>query len=111
LALLVAGNCDRSGHLFRHIVVSVGLSGRRTERPPGLLFPELLEPVLHRLGPLPGTALAAEPLDAPVKQTTRLVRVACPVCGYVVRVAQKWLGEKGPPHCPEHGPMAASAVR
>jgi hypothetical protein len=51
MALPFAGNRDRSGHLFRHIVVSVGLSGRRTERPPGLLFRELLEPVLHRLGP------------------------------------------------------------
>lgn len=45
--------------------------------------------------------------NAPKKQTTRLMKVLCADCGYVARVSRKWLDEVGPPHCPDHGPMAA----
>lgn len=40
------------------------------------------------------------------KQGTRLKKASCSVCGYTVRVTQKWL-EVGPPHCPQHGAMTA----
>lgn len=39
----------------------------------------------------------------PKKQTTRLVKVDCEECGFLVRMSQKWIDEKGFPHCPEHG--------
>lgn len=40
----------------------------------------------------------------PKTQTTRLKKVSCNLCGYNVRVVQKWL-DVGMPHCPQHGPM------
>lgn len=43
---------------------------------------------------------------APPKQTTRLRKAECGLCGYTVRVTQKWL-DVGPPHCPTHGAMEA----
>ncbi|WP_342627530.1 transcription elongation protein SprT [Nguyenibacter vanlangensis] len=47
--------------------------------------------------------------DAPVssrpkKQSARMIKVACPHCGYTARVTRKWL-DIGAPHCPEHGEM------
>lgn len=45
--------------------------------------------------------------NAPKKQTTRLLKVTCTECGYPARVTRKWLDDKGPPHCPDHGQMAA----
>ena len=41
----------------------------------------------------------------PKKQSTRLLKCECPTCGYIARVAWKWLEDKGAPHCPEHGEM------
>lgn len=49
--------------------------------------------------------------NAPKKQTTRLLKVACAECGYPARVTRKWLDEKGAPHCPDHGPMAAEEAK
>jgi rubrerythrin len=37
--------------------------------------------------------------DSP-KQTTRLLKAICPVCGYTVRVTKRW-AEIGLPICPE----------
>ena len=39
------------------------------------------------------------------KQTTRLIKLECESCGYVVRTTKKWLDEIGPAHCPNHGAM------
>jgi hypothetical protein len=36
---------------------------------------------------------------------SRLIRVSCGQCGYVARVARKWLENPGAPHCPDHGEM------
>lgn len=46
--------------------------------------------------------------SAKKKQTTRLKKAECGLCGYTVRVTQKWL-EVGPPHCPKHGAMELAA--
>lgn len=40
----------------------------------------------------------------PKKQTTRMKKAECGLCGYTVRLSAKWL-EVGPPGCPQHGPM------
>lgn len=34
------------------------------------------------------------------KQTTRMLKVQCPACGYLARVTRKWLEEAGTPTCP-----------
>lgn len=33
------------------------------------------------------------------KQTTRLIKVECPACGYIIRVTRSWL-LVGVPYCP-----------
>lgn len=42
-------------------------------------------------------------------QTNRMMKVACPACGYVARVARKWLVEAGAPICPTDGVALAGA--
>lgn len=45
--------------------------------------------------------------SGPKKQSARMMKCECTECGYLVRTAKKWLDEKGPPHCPDHGCMKA----
>lgn len=48
--------------------------------------------------------MKAQPQPKP-KQSARLIKCVCPECGYIARTTRKWLDERGPPHCPDHGPM------
>ena len=50
LARIAAGPRDEHGHPPRHIAVSLGLRGHRTES----LFKTLAAPILEQAGPLPG---------------------------------------------------------
>lgn len=33
------------------------------------------------------------------------LKMTCPVCGYTLRIAEKWLQTIGAPVCPQHGKM------
>lgn len=105
LCRIAVGERDSHGYLFRHLAISVGLKGTRTESPPGTLFKELVKPVLKAAGPLPSPEISPTDKDKKTSQTTRMIKVSCSECGYVARVSRKWLEEVGPPHCPLHGPM------
>lgn len=101
---IACGAKDTHGHLFRHLAISIGLKGRKTEAKPGTLFVKLLTPILKQVGELPSPEM--EPAaQQPAKQTTRQIKVTCLKCGYVARVSRKWLEKVGPPLCPEHGAM------
>lgn len=67
--------------------------------------PELLDrlqPVLAKLGAYPHAKLDGAKRE---KQTTRLLKADCAICGYTVRITAKWLDQAGLPHCPDHGEM------
>ena len=59
---------------------------------------ERLNALIAPLGPYPHAALHAAQLRQS-KQRTRLLKVVCPPCGYIVRVTQWWLTH-GFPVCP-----------
>lgn len=105
LCQIGAGPRDEHGLLFKHLAVSIGLSGHRKEGVPGALFKELAGPILKKLGPLPKSTISLSEGSTQAPQGTRLRKVVCLKCGYVARVSRKWLNEVGPPHCPDHGPM------
>lgn len=67
---------------------------------------ELLRPALEEivadLGPYPHSKITPS-LQRKV-QTTRMIKVQCPVCGYTVRTTQKWL-DVGLPTCPDGDQM------
>jgi hypothetical protein len=51
------------------------------------------------IGPYPHGRLNAS--DRPgKKQTTRMLKAACAVTGYTVRLTKKWIDDEGAPLCP-----------
>jgi len=105
LCRIAVGQRDNHGYLFRHLAISIGLRGTKTESKPGTLFQELVAPILKDAGALPAAALTRHVAKTAQAQGTRLIKVSCRECGYVARVSRKWLDSVGPPSCPLHGPM------
>ena len=90
-----AGLAAGHGPGFRKIALAIGLQGKMKSTTAGSEFIALSAPIL------------AAASSKPKKQTARMIKCTCGECGYVVRTARKWIDEKGAPHCPEHGAMAA----
>lgn len=92
-----AAGCEH-GHKgpFARLARALGLGGKLTATVP---TPELraeLAPLLNLMGPYPHARLAG---GGARKQPTRMLKAACPNCGYTVRLTQKWADE-GLPTCP-----------
>lgn len=119
-----------AGHTgpFAKICLHFGLLRPMTTTPSGPEWHRRMGEYLQQLGPLPHAKLtwnrpapaatneegegedSGPTSSAPPKQGTRLLKCACPECGYTVRIARKWLVETGAPLCPRHGatvPVAA----
>lgn len=93
---------------FRKVALAIGLEGKMKSTTAGPDFLALIAPILKAIGPLPHARLNLSGMtDKPKKQTARMLKCECGECGYVARVARKWIEDKGAPHCPEHGPMIA----
>jgi len=60
-----------------------------------------LAKIAEKLGPYPHAKLGLR--EQIKKQTTRMVKLQCPECDYIVRTTRKHLEEKGAPICPIHG--------
>jgi hypothetical protein len=88
-----------SGHKgeFRKIATAVGLAGKMTATHAGEVLQARLVEIANELGAYPHSALS---LGGRPKQSTRLLKVSCPECGYIARVTAKWLEEIGAPICP-----------
>lgn len=100
LAHAVAGIPAKHGPEFKRIVRPLGLEGRACATVPGAGFRELIRPVLERAGAYPHASLLSGGVSSRgPKQTTRMIKVVCPGCGYTLRAARAWL-EKGVPACP-----------
>lgn len=93
----VVGTRAKHGPAFKQGMLAVGLGGKpaETEVHKGSALWEKLTAIADSLGPYPHAKLDRE---AKEKQSTRLLKVECPDCGYVVRVTRKWL-DVGLPTC------------
>jgi hypothetical protein len=90
---------------FKQVALAVGLEGKMTAT---MASPELLarlEKLATTIGPYPHSALNPM-MDTKPKQTTRMIKVVCPDCGYTVRASHKWI-EIGLPTCPCGNEMEA----
>lgn len=82
---------------FQSICKDIGLTeGRPKSAHAGPELHDLLVGLLVILGPLPHDALT--PTAELKKQTTRLIKLECPDCGYIIRTTAKWI-ENGLPVC------------
>jgi predicted SprT family Zn-dependent metalloprotease len=91
-------NCGH-GKKFRNLATAIGLTGKMRSTACGEAFTRFLEPVLISLGEYPHGALRADGLKTRRVQSTRMKKVYCPSCEYLMRVTQKWI-ETAIPRCP-----------
>jgi hypothetical protein len=92
------GGTRTHGLQFRHLATAVGLIGKMTATMEGPHFLAVMPGIIDRYGPYPHAALRQlRGLDK--TSGTRLIRVRCPACGYLLRATQRWL-KVGVPTCP-----------
>ena len=98
---------------FKELCLKLGMDATHGLRnaTPGARMKDRIATLAAQLGPLPLAKLDwdHDAADKPKKQVARLLKVECrgPGCGYLARVAQRWITEVGAPHCPKHGEMFA----
>lgn len=89
----------KHGPIFARLAKQLGLEGKPTATHAGEDLASALQVILDEVGPYPHAALV--PVVQVKPQTNRMNKTSCPECGYLARVAKKWL-EIGPPICPTH---------
>lgn len=91
----------KHGPLFRRPALALGLTGRMTATVPSPELQARLDAVCDDLGAYPHGVLTPTSglTSTGPKQSTRMLKVECPGCGYTVRTTRKWL-EIGTPRCP-----------
>jgi hypothetical protein len=82
---------------FTTIAKKLGLEGKMTATTAGDELQRTLKAMIDDLGPYPHAKLVHS--TVPKKQSTRMILVKCPECGYQVRTTRKWL-DVGVPTCP-----------
>jgi hypothetical protein len=99
---LAHASTDGDGHKgrFPALVKALSLEGKPTATVEGERFKAEYQPLLEDLGAYPHAKL--ECWDEPQVQGTRMLKAACPCCGYTVRLSAKWAAV-GLPECPVDG--------
>ena len=82
---------------FKKVAIAAGLEGKMTATYAGAALKERIIAWIEILGIYPHATLDASVIGK--KQTTRLVKCECSVCGYIVRTTQKWIEQAGAPFC------------
>ena len=92
---------DGDGHRkrFPKLVAALHLEGKPTATVGGKAFAAAFGAVIDSLGAYPHARLN---VSGKKTQSTRLLKAACPTCGYTVRLTKKW-ADKGLPTCPQDG--------
>ena len=103
LSILVHELCHAAdglqhGHKGPFAIMARGLhlEGPLTATVGGTAFAAMVAPIIQTLGDYPHAALDT---STRTKQSTRMHKCCCPVCGYTVRTTAKWLAF-GIPACP-----------
>lgn len=95
----VVGNKEGHNKVFGKCARAVGLEGKLTATTAGEALTAQMKEWATKLGDYPHARL--DSFKSPTKkQTTRMVKCECGVCGYTVRTSRKWLEEAGAPICP-----------
>lgn len=82
---------------FKQCALAIGFKGPMTRTPNDIKMEWFINSLKAKLGEFPAGQLI---LTTRKKQTTRLLKCECQSCGYVARVAGKWIVEAGEPICP-----------
>lgn len=93
--------CGHKGE-FKRVFKELGLEGRVKASVAGDYLISIFIDMQKKLGVFPHKKMSRGDSSGPKKQTTRLLKVMCPECGYTARVTRIWLDEAGAPLCPIH---------
>lgn len=99
----IVGVEEKHNKVFGKAARAVGLDGKLTATVAGPELAERCQAWAEQLGDYPHKRIT--PVVQIKKQSTRLLKVECPECGYVCRVTRKWLDDAGAPFCPAHDAM------
>lgn len=101
----------KHGPVFKRCAVAIGLTGKMTATVAGDAFKEWAARAIEEIGIFPAGGMTPGMGRAErKKQSTRLIKVCCPECGYTARVTNKWICDAGTPLCPTNGdPMEVAA--
>lgn len=94
----IVGVKNQHNKVFGKVARSFGFKGPMKQTPMGDKLRERLNALVSEVGPYPHARMEVL-ISGKKKQTTRMLKLVCPNCGYTVRVAAKWL-EEGVPTCP-----------
>jgi endogenous inhibitor of DNA gyrase (YacG/DUF329 family) len=85
-----ADDCEH-GHkgIFARTVKDVGLEGKPTATVAGEALVVELKAIAEKLGEYPHHGVT--PSSKIKTQSTRMIKLECPECGYIVRTTQKWI--------------------
>ncbi len=86
----------KHGPKFAKLARTMGLEGKPTATVASEALVSELSGLMSSIGAYPHAEL--RPLIVPKKQSTRMLKLECPQCGYVIRTTQKWL-DLGTPVC------------
>lgn len=80
---------------FRTTAISLGLEGKMTTTSVGETLSARLREIAEELGKYPHSKITPKNMK---KQSTRMLKLLCPSCGYLARTSQKWI-DLGTPTC------------
>jgi hypothetical protein len=85
---------------FKRVSTSLGLTGKATATIAGEGWYSWALPIIEELGELPYGALSGGESSARKKQGTSLLKLECPVCGFLARVTKKHIAPHAFLNCP-----------
>lgn len=93
------GIAEGHNKVFKKCAVGIGLEGKMTATTSGAELESKIVKWIETIGEYPHGLLKAN-ASTKKKQTTRMVKCECELCGYTVRTSSKWL-EVAVPVCPD----------
>jgi hypothetical protein len=92
---------NKHGHKapFKRIALTIGLEGKMTATTAGPELKAYIKKMISKFGDIPHARLNLNARPSK-KQTTRMIKMECEDCGYIVRTAFKHIQEKGAVICP-----------
>lgn len=82
------------GPLFAKCAKALGLTGKMTATVAGPGWHAWADPLIKKLGPLPGADLNGGTSSAPKKQTTRMIKLSCDCCSWSCRTTRQHIVEE-----------------
>lgn len=78
----------KHGPVFKLCAVALGLKGKMTATIAGPKWHEWADPILKKIGPMPGAPMNDGMMTVDKKQTTRMIKCECDTCGFIFRTTR-----------------------